>query len=67
MKAFDRDAGAPRIGLAYGPGMAEFAARHAHLVDYIEVPFELLRFSPTIAELQQTIPFVLHCASLSVA
>ncbi|MBO7829318.1 multinuclear non-heme iron-dependent oxidative enzyme ApyH [Burkholderia pseudomallei] len=67
MKAFDRDAGAPRIGLAYGPGMAEFAARHAHLVDYIEVPFELLRFSPMIAELQQTIPFVLHCASLSVA
>jgi uncharacterized protein (UPF0276 family) len=37
------------------------------LVDYIEVPFEQLRHSPASASIQEMVPVILHCASMSVA
>lgn len=57
-----------QIGLAYGPGVAEFFDGFSAAVDYVEVPFEQLRHSPgLIAELQEIAPVYLHCASLSLA
>jgi len=66
MKFFD-DGGGPQVGLAYGPGIAEFVAAQRPLVDYIEIPFEQLRHAPQLASIQDGVPVVLHCASLSVA
>jgi len=67
MKYFDREIVRPQIGLAYGAGMVEFAEINQNLIDYIELPFEQLRHSPSVGEIQQNVPIVLHCASLSVA
>lgn len=57
-----------QIGLAYGPGVAEFFDGYGTAIDYIEVPFELLRHSPGLTtQLQEIAPVYLHCASLSLA
>jgi uncharacterized protein len=56
-----------RLGLAYGPGVSELIAETPGLVDYVEVPFEQLRHTPEVASLQERIPLILHCASMSVA
>lgn len=55
------------IGLAYGPRIPEFVEANPGLIDYIEIPFEQLRHSPRLASLQESVPLVLHCASMSVA
>ncbi len=67
MKVLAAEPGEPRIGLAYGTGVPGFLAAHPGLIDYVEVPFEQLRHTPELAALQDTIPVVLHCASLSIA
>jgi len=59
--------GVTRIGLAYGVGVPGFLASHPGLIDYVEVPFEQLRHTPEVAAIQETLPVVLHCASLSIA
>jgi len=59
--------GQTAIGLASGPCIRGFIERHPGLVDYIEVPFELLRHSPATGSLGELAPIVLHCASMSVA
>jgi uncharacterized protein (UPF0276 family) len=56
-----------RIGLAYGPGLVSFVERNPGMIDYVEIPFELLRHDPSIATIQSLAPVVLHCASLSIA
>lgn len=58
---------APRIGIARSPHTARFLDRCPEAVDYIEVPFELLRHDPAAADVMRTKPVVLHCASLSIA
>jgi Uncharacterized protein conserved in bacteria len=35
--------------------------------DYVEIPFEQLRHAPDTASIQETVPVILHCASMSVA
>jgi len=55
------------VGLSYGPGVQEFIDRNPGLVDYIELPFELLRHDPEVASVQKLAPLILHCASMSVA
>ena len=57
----------PAIGLAYGPGVPDLIVDEPGLVDYVEIPFEQLRHAPATASLQERIPLVLHCASMSVA
>jgi uncharacterized protein (UPF0276 family) len=59
--------GATAVGLAYGPSVPDFIAAHPEAIDYVELPFEQLRHTPQLRSLQETIPFVLHCASMSVA
>jgi hypothetical protein len=55
------------IGLAHGPGITEYIAAYPELVDYVEIPFEQLRHAPQVGSIQEQIPVVLHCASMSVA
>jgi uncharacterized protein (UPF0276 family) len=58
----------PAVGLAYSLYVSGFAERHPNLVDYIEIPFELIRYdSSVLPGIIGVRPLVLHCASLSVA
>ncbi len=67
MRFLDPDATTIQIGLAYGEPALQYLNLHPDGVDYVEVPFEQLRHRPGVARLQEHIPLVLHCASLSVA
>lgn len=67
MKVLDTGSGEPRLGLAYGPAVPAFLAAHPGAVDYLEIPYEQLAHSPSLAGLQDGVPLVLHCASLSIA
>ena len=55
------------IGMAQGPGVPPLIDRHPGLLDYIELPFELLRHNPSAIEAEKLAPLVLHCASMSIA
>ena len=67
MKYLDASTGATSIGLAYGAGIPEFIGANPGLVDHVEIPFEQLRHSPDSASIQEMVPVILHCASMSVA
>lgn len=58
---------AVRVGMAYGPGVPGLMQRNPGLVDYIELPFELLCHDPSTIEAARLAPLVLHCASMSIA
>jgi uncharacterized protein len=58
---------APLVGMAYGPIVTGLLERHRELIDYVEVPFEQLRHHPPTADIQDQVPIVLHCSSMSVA
>jgi uncharacterized protein (UPF0276 family) len=53
--------------LAFGPIVPEFVSANPGLIDYVEIPFEQLRHSPESGSIQETVPVILHCASMSVA
>lgn len=55
------------VGLAYSPHAAQFARARPGIVDYIELPFEQLRHDPLVGAIQNDIPVILHCASMSMA
>lgn len=55
------------VGLANGPIVRPFMDWSPSHVDYVEVPYEQLRFDPGTAEIQAQVPIVLHCSSMSVA
>jgi uncharacterized protein (UPF0276 family) len=63
----DLSSGQTLIGLANGPGVPGVLARHPGLVDYVELPFELLQHDPASAAIQEQVPVILHCASMSIA
>jgi uncharacterized protein len=57
----------PKFGIAYSPYVPTFVGNYSSMIDYVEVPYELLIHNPAVAEIASTKPIVLHCASLSVA
>jgi uncharacterized protein len=57
----------PAVGLAHGPHASDFLDRWLGKVDYVETTFEQLRHDSSAALLQERVPFILHCASMSVA
>jgi uncharacterized protein len=58
----------PAIGLTYSSYVHRFLERHPDLVDYVEMPFELMRYDPSVLPAICGIrPLILHCASLSMA
>jgi uncharacterized protein (UPF0276 family) len=67
MKYLNTRTGTTSIGLAYAPNALEFIDGNPGFVDYLEIPFEQLRHSPTSASIQDAIPVILHCASMSIA
>lgn len=56
----------PAVGVAYNGAMPAILNLHPTLVDYVEIPYELLRHDPSVLKVQAQVPVVLHCASLSV-
>lgn len=67
MKTVESSAGTVQLGLAHGPGILEFMESNPGLVDYVEMPFEQLRHAPELGAIQEIVPVILHCASMSVA
>jgi uncharacterized protein len=67
MKYLDTSTGSIAVGLAYGPTIPDFIVANPGLVHYVEIPFEQLRHSPEVGFIQETVPVILHCASMSVA
>ena len=67
MKYLTTNPGTTAVGLALGPIVPEFIAANPRLLDYVEIPFEQLRHSPEAGAIQETLPVILHCASMSVA
>jgi uncharacterized protein (UPF0276 family) len=57
----------PALGIAYSDYVPRFLAAHPDALDYVEVPFENLYYSPGSIDLPLAKPVVLHCASLSIA
>lgn len=57
----------PAIGIAYSGYTPGFVREYPDIVDYVEVPFELLRHDPSVIKISEFKPIVLHCASLSMA
>lgn len=67
MRRFETDPARTRLGLAYGPSALAYLERCPGDIDYLEIPFEQLRHTPALADVQARVPLVLHCASLSMA
>lgn len=57
----------PRIGTAYSDSLVGFLKENQSALDYVEVPFELLQHNPRVVEVQNQVPIILHCATLSIA
>jgi uncharacterized protein len=55
-----------RVGIAYCGYVPRFVERHPEAIDYLEVPFELLRHDPGLSRGFPK-PVILHCASMSMA
>ena len=55
------------VGVAYCGYVPRLVEEERGLIDYVEVPVELLIRDPRASELMQHVPIVLHCASLSIA
>ncbi|HEU5269365.1 MAG TPA: DUF692 family protein [Jatrophihabitans sp.] len=56
-----------RVGLAYSARTPRFVDEHPGQIDYVEIPFELLRHNPGVLDIRSALPVVMHCASLSIA
>lgn len=67
MKYLTGNPGTTAVGLALGPIVPEFLSAYPGSLDYVEIPFEQLRHSPEVGSIQEMLPVVLHCASMSVA
>lgn len=67
MKYLTTNTGTTAVGLALGPIVPEFIEANPGLLDYVEIPFEQLRHSPDVGAIQETLPVILHCATMSVA
>ncbi len=60
-------AGGTAIGVAHGDFVEPLLAEEPGLVDFVEIPFELLLRNPAASRIAERVPVVLHCASLSLA
>ena len=56
----------PAVGIAYSGYVPSFLDAYPDSLDYVEIPFELLRHDPRVVEVRSRVPIVLHCASLSI-
>jgi uncharacterized protein len=56
-----------KIGLAYSSYIPNFIAQFQEIIDYVEIPHELITSQPEVIESIGSLPIILHCASLSLA
>ncbi|MEK6301316.1 MAG: DUF692 family multinuclear iron-containing protein [Acidobacteriota bacterium] len=56
-----------KVGLAHSAYVCQFLRDEPKAIDFVEVPFELLRHDPTVLSVGQSTPLILHSASLSLA
>ena len=66
MRAVATGRSAPQVGVAYATYVPRLLRDRPGLVDYVEIPFERLRHDPATSQIIQTVPTILHCASLSI-
>lgn len=59
--------GAPRVGIAYNGASERILRSFGDHIDFVEMPFELLRHAPSVVSELGDKPLILHCASLSIA
>ena len=55
------------VGVAYCNYVPKLVEKEPGLIDYVEIPFEMLIRNARPSELSKYVPIVLHCASLSIA
>jgi uncharacterized protein (UPF0276 family) len=56
----------PLVGLAYNRCAESLIKKSPDSVDYLEIPFELLRHDASLIGLRRFKPLILHCASMSI-
>lgn len=56
----------PTVGVAHSGYVGKLLEQHSEMVDFIEIPFEMLRHDPSVFKISELKPIVLHCASLSI-
>ena len=57
----------PQIGLAYSGYTSTFLDDYPGVIDFVEIPFELVYYDPRPLEIPDGYPLLLHCSSLSLA
>ena len=67
MQYLEPGSGWPLVGLSAGPIVTGVLESHHGLIDYVEMPFEQIRHYPPSVDLQEQIPLLLHCSSMTVA
>ena len=50
-----------KVGIAYSNYVPAWLEAYPEAVDYVEVPYELLRYDPTVMRLGDKTPLLLHC------
>ncbi|MGI8583151.1 MAG: DUF692 domain-containing protein [Chitinophagaceae bacterium] len=56
----------PRVGVAYNHYIQSLSKEQLDIIDYIEIPIELLNYDKSILSNLPKKPVILHCASLSL-
>ncbi len=56
-----------KVGVAHSAYVTSLVREEPRLLDFVEIPFEQLVHAPDVIEVQQYVPVILHCASLSIA
>lgn len=59
--------GPTKLGLSYSSYVGPFLADHPGVIDYVEVPFELVHYDGRPLGLPEEMPLLLHSSSLSLA
>lgn len=57
----------PMIGVAYSSYVPKLISQFPEAIDYVEIPFELMRHDASVLDAVRSTRVVLHCASMSLA
>lgn len=63
----DAFGGRTAVGLSYSAFAQRVVSEQSELIDFVEIPFEQLVHTPEAIRLRESVPLLLHCASLSIA
>jgi uncharacterized protein (UPF0276 family) len=63
----DAFGGRTAVGLSYSSFAERVVSEQSEQIDFVEIPFEQLLHMPEAIRLRESVPLLLHCASLSIA